>query len=79
MRKLPKEVKWSIPTAAALIAMLSYAHGFVFPRTEGKALEARVTRVDKRHEKHVDAVTLKLDKLGQKIDSLAREVRQSRR
>lgn len=71
--------KWTIPTIAAVLGMLTAAHGFVYPRTEGVALEKRVTRVDMRHEKHVDAVTVRLDKLSQKIDGLARELRRQRR
>jgi hypothetical protein len=37
-----KPVQWIVATAIASVMMISYVHGFVFPRTEGQRLEKQM-------------------------------------
>jgi len=38
-------MEWIIATAVASVMMISYVHGFVFPRTEGERLQKQVDQV----------------------------------
>jgi hypothetical protein len=41
-----KPIQWIVATAIASVMMLSYVHGFVFPRTEGEGLTRKLDTLD---------------------------------
>lgn len=49
-----KTWEWIAATCIAAVMMISYVHGYVYPRTEGEKLESLQQRDIERVEKKID-------------------------
>jgi hypothetical protein len=63
----PSWTSWIVATVAAAIAMISYVHQFVYPRTEGEKLEKRLERVEDQYREDIRTIRDRLDTLVERL------------
>jgi hypothetical protein len=63
----PSWAEWIVATVVAAVAMISYVHQFVYPRTEGEKLEKRVDLLDEHYRDDVKGVRERLDQIMDRL------------
>lgn len=63
----PTWTHWIVATVVAAVAMIGYVHAFIYPRTEGQALEKRVDKVEDQYREDIRAIRERLDQISDQL------------